>query len=142
MCLCNEQANKICFLVQAVHNEIDGVLLPKVNTDPDVSACSQQGAKGLGYISKVDSLNHLVVFWMSNWYLEVKAVQPATAQGNLNQLRCGKCSKIFYIKLIFSVFFLFSEMCVHLDGLCHLASTSELWSAVVIYCHALNKTCR
>lgn len=105
MCLCNEQANKICFLVQAVYNEIDGVLLPKVNTDPDVSAHSQQGAGGLSYISNVDSLNHLAMFWMSNWCLEVKAVQPAAAQGTLIQLRCGKCSKFFYIKLIFSVFF-------------------------------------
>lgn len=76
MHLCNEQANKICFLVQAVYNEIDGVLLPKVNTDPDVSAHSQQGTGGLSYISNVDSLNHLAMLWMSNWYLEVK---PAIA---------------------------------------------------------------
>lgn len=105
MCLCNEQANKICFLVQAMYNEIDGVLLPKVNTDPDVSARSQQGTGGSSYISNLDSLKHLAMFWMSNWYLEVKAVQPAIAQGTLNQPRCGKCSKIFSIKSIFSVFF-------------------------------------
>lgn len=105
MCLCNEQANKICFLVQAVYSEIDGVLLLKVNTGPDVSARSQQGTGGLSYILNVDTLNHLAMFWMSNWYLEVKAVQPAIAQGTLNLPRCGKCSKIFYIKLIFSIFF-------------------------------------
>lgn len=139
MCLCNEQANKICFLVQTVYNEIGGVLLPKVNTDPDMSACSHQGAGGLSYVSNVDSLNHLAMFWMSNWYLEVKAVQPASAQGNLNQPRCGKCSKIFYIKLIFSVFFC-SLQCVSIWMV--LTSTSKLLSAVVIYCHALNKTCR
>lgn len=137
--MCNEQANKICFLVQTVYNEIGGVLLPKVNTDPDMSACSQQGAGGLSYVSNVDSLNHLAMFWMSNWYLEVKAVQPASAQGNLNQPRCGKCSKIFYIKLIFSVFFC-SLQCVSIWMV--LTSTSKLLSAVVIYCHALNKTCR
>lgn len=79
MCLCNEQANKICFLVHAVYNEVDGVLLPKVNTDPDVPARSQQGTGGLSYMSNVDSLNHLAMFWMLNWYLEVKAVQPAIA---------------------------------------------------------------
>lgn len=105
MCLCNEQANRIYFLVQAMYNEIDGVLLPKVNTDPDVSARSQQGAGGSSYISNVDSLKRLAMFWMSNSYLEIKVVQPAIAQDTLNQPRCGKCSKIFYIKLIFSVFF-------------------------------------
>lgn len=105
MCLCNEQSNKICFLVQAVCNEINGVLLPKVNTDPDVSARSQQGTGGLSYISNVDCLKCFVMFWMSNWYLEVKGVWPAVAQGALNQPRCGRCSKMFYIKLIFSVFF-------------------------------------
>lgn len=105
MCLCNEQANKVCFLVGAVYNEIDGTLLPKVNMGPDVSARSQQGTGGLSYISNGDTLNHLAMFWMSNWYLEVKAVQPALAQGTLKQPRCDKCSRVFDIKLIFSVFF-------------------------------------
>lgn len=77
MCFCNEQANKICFLVQAVYS--DGVLLLKVNTGPDVSARSQQGTGGLSYILNVDTLNHLAMFWMSSWYLEVKALQPAIA---------------------------------------------------------------
>lgn len=130
MCLCNEQANKIWFLVQAVYSEIDGILLLKVNTSPDVSARSQQGTGGLSYILNVDTLSHLAMFWMSNWYLEVKAVQPAIAQGTLNQPTCGKYSKIFYIKLIFSVVFCCLQ-CVSIWMVC------VTWQAPANYCQLL-----
>lgn len=72
MCLCNEQVNKFLGRSNAQWNprgfifrqsfEENNQLLPKVITDPDVSACCHQGTAGLSYIyctTDVDYLNHL-----------------------------------------------------------------------------------
>lgn len=54
------------------------------------------------------------MFCISKWYLEVKTLQSALAQGDLNP-DVLNAVKTFCILLFFSVFW-FSVMCIHLDG--------------------------